>query len=117
VIGNFPVWINGLPETVAHEVQINRIHYTPDLPKYSSNGLDPLLFPSDSKLKKDLSSYNIKYISLVDSLCLDKQCMRYVDSSNGVKLISFDYGHLGVEGALYISRNVVGPNIVNLVKK
>lgn len=115
VIGEFIVWNGSLPNLIGKEILINSLSNVEDLPKYSFNGLDKQLFSTEQILKKDFKKLNIQYISIVDELCNKEGCIRYVDTDNGKKLISIDYGHLGVDGSQYISDNIVGPRVIKIL--
>jgi len=116
VIGEFVVWDGSLPSLVSKEILIKSLTNVDDLPKYSFIGLDKLLFSTEQILKKDFKKLNIQYISIVDDLCNEEGCIRYGDTENGKKLIAIDYGHLGVDGSQYISDNIVGPRVIEILK-
>jgi hypothetical protein len=47
-----------------------------------------------------LNKSRFKYISLVEYLCEEKACLAFLDDGNP---ITFDYGHLTIEGSKYIT--------------
>jgi peptidoglycan/LPS O-acetylase OafA/YrhL len=117
VVGEFVVWPNGLPMSVYKEIAYKNIKSLSEIQQYSAFGLDKKLFDVDEKLKADFSAARISYISIVDGLCKNFACMRFVFSESGPKLISPDYGHLGLEASEYISNYIVGPVVLNVLNK
>jgi peptidoglycan/LPS O-acetylase OafA/YrhL len=116
VIGEFVIWTKGLPFEIAKEIQQNNMTGIGELQKYSFEGIDKKLFSIESTLKEDFNGLGIIYISVIDGLCNENGCMRYTDTSDGNKLIAVDYGHLGIDGSQFISKNIVGPKVVEILK-
>jgi peptidoglycan/LPS O-acetylase OafA/YrhL len=112
IVGQFPVWTDNLPNILLKESIANHYESAFNIPNYSSFGIDNRIFLVNDVLKNDFTSVGIKYISIVDKLCNKPACMRFVPAKNYRKLITFDYGHLGMEASSYISDNIVGPEIL-----
>ena len=116
IVGQFITWPNMLPKTIFDESISLKARDINDIPRYSSNGVDDKLLSVDNFLKADALASGTNYISIVDALCEGNVCMRYLPDSTGEKLITFDYGHLGLEASRYISQNIVGPEILKIVQ-
>ena len=104
-----------LPKIIFDETISLKARSINDLPRYSSNGVDEKLLSVDNFLKADARASGIKYISIVDALCEGNVCMRYLPDSAGERLITFDYGHLGLEASRFISQNIIGPEILKIL--
>lgn len=116
IVGQFPVWTDNLPNILLKESIANNYESVFNIPNYSSFGIDNRIFFVNDVLKNDFTAVGIKYISVVDKLCNKPACMRFVPAKNSRKLITFDYGHLGMEASSYISDNIVGPEILKSLK-
>ena len=115
IVGQFITWPNMLPKIIFDETISLKARSINDLPRYSSNGVDEKLLSVDNFLKADARASGIKYISIVDALCEGNVCMRYLPDSAGERLITFDYGHLGLEASRFISQNIIGPEILKIL--
>ena len=116
IVGQFVTWPNMLPKIIFDEAISLKARDINDIPRYSSNGVDEKLLSVDSFLKADALASGIKYVSIVDALCKANVCMRYLPDPTGEKLITFDYGHLGLEASRYISQNIIGPEILKIMQ-
>lgn len=50
------------------------------------------------------------YISLLDALCKNNECLAKVDDKNTP--LVWDYGHLSLDGSTYIAREILSKNKV-----
>ena len=59
-------------------------------------------------LKKRYNNSSIQYVSIIDTLCSSgHKCLAKVDDNNTP--LVWDYGHLTLEGSIYIAENVFKP--------
>jgi peptidoglycan/LPS O-acetylase OafA/YrhL len=112
VIGSFVIWGDTLPNVVGRESLVSGIRSVDAVPRFSRVGVDAQLLAVDQRVKDDAQAAGIGFLSLVDAMCRDGACMRYVPSSQGNRLVAFDYGHLGLEGSRYVADHHVGPKIL-----
>ena len=90
-------------------------HWTPSVPRqlylhWAETGSIAARIPMDAarrvpeidaRLRTIATSAGAAYVSLVDRLCSAEGCLTAVDGS-GTRLLSWDYGHLTTEGAVYV---------------
>ena len=116
VVGQFVVWPNGLDQVIYKEaIELDIKNYL-NFSQYSASGLHPKMFQMETKYKNDMQGLGLNYASIIDQFCDGKQCLRYVTRNHAIKLVTFDYGHLGLEASQYVSEYIVGPRIVDLIQ-
>jgi hypothetical protein len=113
VIGELPVWRPLLPEVILKE--LNRGSEIGSLPAYSFDGIDMDVFKTDARVALDLKQLAIPYVSMVHHLCDEQGCLRYAVSQRGPQLMSADYGHLSLSASQFVSDDVVGPALLDLL--
>ena len=115
VIGPLLIWPGGLP----HAVQLESFRLGNQSPEHverrSNFGLDDALFAADDALSIEVGKIGVKYVSIVQALCGETKCLRIVPSETGEKLISFDNGHLGLEGSRYLAATIIGTEILSTI--
>ena len=116
VVGQFVVWPNGLDQVIYKEAVDRGIKDVQGFSQYSNSGLDFRIFDMDKKYKKDIHYLGLKYVSIIDNFCFENKCLRFVAQNNTTKLVTFDYGHLGLEASQYVAEHIVGPQVINLLQ-
>jgi peptidoglycan/LPS O-acetylase OafA/YrhL len=116
MVGHLPVWTASLPQLVLRESVDRAYSSVSDIPDHSPLGVQEGLFAVDQKLKADLGALDIPYVSLVDRLCPQGACQRFVPTEQGRRLMSFDYGHLGLESSAYVAQQIIGPSILKALQ-
>lgn len=99
LVGPNPQWLGALPDTVLKYAWDN--DEVPP-PLYMSYGLNPVIRTVDLKMKEFVASMSVEYFSLVDLLCNPQGCQTRA-TSEPASFMSWDYGHLTTEGALYVA--------------
>lgn len=99
LIGPVPQWRPSLPILIAKELPI--------LPLKFNSGLDKTIFATNSFLKKKYGSSELKYVSLIDSLCDQTGCLSTINTDNTFNLLVLDYGHLTKSGSAYIANKLI----------
>lgn len=113
VIGQFPVWSEGLPNVIAKEIKWGSTLAT--VPNFSDKGLKDGLFELDDRMQGELQRIDVKYISVLKGLCASNSCRRYVTTDGGPQLMAVDYGHLSLFGSKYVGSQVVGPYVMRFL--
>ncbi len=108
LIGPVPHWQPELYKIMARPT--NR------LPRLSI-GLKESEWEVDGLLKSRYQqSTNIRYISLMDTLCNKKEgCLSYIGDQPIDGITTFDYGHLTSVASLYVARQALAPLIIKVV--
>ena len=93
LIGNVPHWAKGLPREVLQSVNsFDRELYMPVSKLFE-------LKDSDRQLDEFSRAHAIEFISALDLLCKEQNCLAITLTNHGPRLISFDYGHLTKAGS------------------
>jgi len=50
-------------------------------------------------------------------LCPQGACQRFVPTEQGRRLMSFDYGHLGLESSAYVAQQIIGPGVLQALQQ
>jgi peptidoglycan/LPS O-acetylase OafA/YrhL len=117
MVGHLPVWTTSLPQLVLRESVDHAYSSLADIPDHSPLGVQKGLFTVDQQLKADLGAMGIPYVSLVDRLCPQGACQRFVPTEQGRRLMSFDYGHLGLESSAYVAQQIIGPGVLQALQQ
>jgi hypothetical protein len=117
MVGHLPVWTASLPQLVLREAVDRGYAGVADIPDHSPLGVQQGLLAVDQKLKADLGTMGIPYVSLVDRLCPQGACQRFVPTDQGRRLMSFDYGHLGLESSAYVAQRIIGPEVLQALQQ
>ncbi|MBH0057977.1 acyltransferase [Pseudoalteromonas sp. SWXJZ94C] len=108
LIGPVPQWRPSLPKAIVKR------HFNP-----SERYIKDVYFVEEtlsinSILKERYSDSKINYISIIDALCNDNnKCLAKIDDKN-TPLI-WDYGHLSLEGSMYIAQTVISSKIKKIL--
>jgi peptidoglycan/LPS O-acetylase OafA/YrhL len=102
VLGQVPTFSMGLPKVVGRFLQS-----TNNTPDRISLGINPASIEMNHAMNVDLGKSNF-YYSMHDLLCNKDGCMTFVNDKRDVaSLIYFDYGHLSLAGADYVSDKLI----------
>jgi len=99
LVGPVPQWRPSLPVIVARNLKAKR--------DYVGEGLDPKVLDTDGKLHAVYATSNVRYVSIIDSLCRLNECRAKVPSYDGFDLIALDYGHLTPAGSDFVAKQVL----------
>ncbi|WP_273763908.1 acyltransferase family protein [Aeromonas hydrophila] len=100
IIGPVPQWKLTLPKIIALR------HFDKNEISFSDKALDNDVLATDRIMKKlTFNDPDVTYISVIDTLCQKEQCLAKIDYDNTP--LSWDYGHLTLEGSNYIVSNVI----------
>ncbi len=101
LIGNVPHWAKSLPREVLQSVNsFDRELYLP-VSKFSE------LKDSDHQLDVFAREQAIEFISALNLLCTNQECLAITMSGEGPRLTSFDYGHLTKAGSETLIQDIV----------
>lgn len=104
IIGPVPQWLPTLPQVIAGR------HFDKSEISFFDSALDTSLLADDSELKK-IQLNNVSVISILDKLCKKEVCLAKVDDKNTP--LVWDYGHLTLEGSVFIVKNILYYEIKN----
>jgi peptidoglycan/LPS O-acetylase OafA/YrhL len=96
VVGNVPQWEPTLPEVLA---RTNK-KLQPDL-RINTPLLNELRL-IDNALQTSAKVNHVKYISPINLLCNEKECLAVVTDGDTLEPIAYDYGHLTKGGAILL---------------
>jgi peptidoglycan/LPS O-acetylase OafA/YrhL len=100
IIGPLPQWLPSLPK-----IYVKR--HLGQLSIEDESFVNSLVKSNDYMIKLNNNNNNFTYINILSELCSNlhetPRCLVRVDDD----LLSFDYGHLTVEGSKYISKNFI----------
>lgn len=99
LIGNVPNWSKGLPREVLQSSRtLNNTLYVP-----VQKSVFTRLKDSDKRLQTFADQQGIEFVSVLDLLCKEQECLAITVTDNGPRLTAFDSSHLTAAG----SENVV----------
>lgn len=104
LIGAVPQWRPSLPKIIAEK------YMNQDVLRIKDDSFVERLFLINSWLSTEYGiNSDVEYISILDSLCNEDGCIAKVDNSNTP--LVWDYGHLSLEGSVFVAKNVIYENI------
>jgi peptidoglycan/LPS O-acetylase OafA/YrhL len=100
IIGPFPQWKIALPNIISLR------HFDENEISFNDKAID-LEIINTNRLMRDFNydDSNVTYVSIIDSLCKNDKCLTKVDGKNTP--LSWDYGHLTLEGSDYVVSKVI----------
>jgi peptidoglycan/LPS O-acetylase OafA/YrhL len=110
LLGPVPQWQLPLHAILAR-------HFWPNSPARLNKWLRSDLFETDRVLKQRYEgSSELRYVSLIDSLCNADGCLTYIGPDPREDIVSFDYGHLTLSSSRYLAEHVITPAIMGLLR-
>jgi peptidoglycan/LPS O-acetylase OafA/YrhL len=110
VVGPSPMWDPTLPRVYAK-------HHMQDHADYVSTGLYLDAFDTDRQLAARIATLpKVRYVSLMQHLCRDHECLGRVPGEGPIDLMAIDYGHLSPKGSSYIGRTIWKDLLGTLIK-
>jgi len=113
IIGPVPQWQVDLPRVIVRSYWESKTKYTND-PNFERS-----LISVDSNMKKQVALANngrIIYISILDGLCDEKgNCLSILDDK--MTPLAFDYGHLTIEGSIFVTDMILEPYLREALNK
>lgn len=103
LIGQIPTWDDSLP----HSLLRNYLTKGMTIPTYTKLGVNEQSLKMGEKLSQLKLNKSVHYISLKDFLCTDKGCRTLVGDDIKNDLIVYDYGHLTISGAKFVTNNLL----------
>ncbi|MES2992870.1 MAG: acyltransferase family protein [Pseudomonadota bacterium] len=102
LVGPSPQWLPSLPLRYA-QVQDTR-------PRYLADGLDAAILRTNARLRATYPpGGEVRFVSLIDALCNPQGCLAMTDSSEALRLLVRDYGHLTPAGSETVARLLFVP--------
>lgn len=100
IVGPFPQWKIALSKIISLR------HFDEKEVSFNDKAID-LNILNTNRLMRDFnhSNSNVTYVSIIDSLCKNNKCLAKVDDNNTP--LSWDYGHLTLEGSEYVVSKVI----------
>lgn len=111
IIGDIPNWQVSLP----HAMNFNFLRHDLPVPQRTYTYVVKESLEMDSILRPKNKNLGVEYISLKDTLCNEQGCLTNVGTKFPEDLIVMDYGHLTKKGASYLSENLLGKRIIELM--
>ena len=105
LVGQMPTWDDRLSSILARRFLMEGA----EIPTRTFEGLDKRSFAWDQRLRAKRYDPRVTYVSLKDALCDGAGCMTIVGPKLDKDLIVFDYGHLSLSGATYVTDKVIKP--------
>ena len=97
--GPTPRWTPALPVIVAYRLW-------EDTPKKTKLGLDANILDLDRHLTENFpQSKEVRYVSIIDSLCDSTGCTIYLGDDKKTGITSIDFGHLSFIASIYFVKN------------
>ncbi|MEL0633114.1 acyltransferase family protein [Pseudoalteromonas carrageenovora] len=104
--GPVPQWRPSLPKAIVKRHFDTQKKYIKDI--YFVKAANEV----NNILSQRYKHTQIHFVSIIDSLCReDGKCLAKVDNDNTP--LVWDYGHLSLEGSLYIAENIFKPVLIN----
>lgn len=107
LVGPIPQWEPSLPNTIAKR------HFDKGNKSISDASFVSKVFDINNKLHSEYDQTDIKHVSLVDYLCDEQNCLAKVDDENTP--LVWDYGHLSLEGSVYVANRIIRNEIKDYV--
>lgn len=93
LVGNVPHWPKGLPRVVLQSDHSLLKELYVKMPMFAA------LTASDYQLAAFARQQDIHFVSALDLLCKNDNCLAITETTQGPKLTAFDYGHLTKAGS------------------
>jgi len=105
IVGPVPQWEPSLPNVIANK------YWDKDIQTIEKRSVNQSILTLDKKLRKyNFNSDKVKYISLIEGLCIEKECLVKVPLSE--ELLVWDYGHLTSLGSVFIVNKFLIPELI-----
>jgi len=102
VLGPAPEWNDAMPRLVYKAWKDSQPR---SIPERLTSGMKPEVREVDMRLQEMFSSEQVRYVSVLQILCRQDGCLTHVPgTSRG--LLTWDYGHLTTEGAVFVSQHL-----------
>jgi peptidoglycan/LPS O-acetylase OafA/YrhL len=101
ILGILPLWPAGLPQLLG--IESSR---SDEIPNKSNKGLYHGIFKIDSALQESAKKCKVQFTSILDVMCSEKKCARYVDSEGKRMALTYDSAHLSTAGASFIAKRI-----------
>lgn len=100
ILGPVPQWKIALSKIIALR------HFDANETSFNDKAIDVDIL-NTNRLMRNLNydDSRVRYVSIIDSLCKDDKCLAKVDGNNTP--LSWDYGHLTLEGSEYVVSKVI----------
>lgn len=103
VLGPAPHWKAALPKLLYNAWKHSFPH---KIPERLAIGMKPDAKEVDEQLKEMLRSEHIFYVSVLKLMCEEDGCRTHVPGRPS-ELLTWDYGHLTTEGAVFVSKHLL----------
>ena len=107
LVGHIPTWDDTLPHILSRRF----IAKNKTIPGRTYEGVNQTSLEWDARLSSIGNVDGVYYLSLKDLLCNVDGCLTSVGPNLSKDLIVFDYGHLTINGAKFISENLIAKYI------
>jgi peptidoglycan/LPS O-acetylase OafA/YrhL len=111
VVGQIPIWIPSLPETLAQNFVRNNL----TIPQRTFKGIDHGSLQMDTKMRGIEFPTGVVYLSLKDLLCDETGCLTAVGPNLEEDLTVWDYGHLTPAASSFVTRSMIAPALAGMV--
>jgi hypothetical protein len=108
VLGPPAAWAGGLPGAVFRYYRLHSYLHDPVrqlIPVRSSFAVSEAWHANQQRLRNEVLSWGVEYISAWDAMCDGEQCLTRV-GDKGEQLIVFDHAHLTHSGAIYLAEAI-----------
>ncbi len=101
VVGTLPQWRPSLPDFVVNQMHGGGLESVPQMVETSL--LDQLR-NADELVREITEANGGRFVSMLDGLCEGSRCRAIVTAGGKPHLVTWDYGHLTLEGSRYDAR-------------
>jgi peptidoglycan/LPS O-acetylase OafA/YrhL len=112
VIGQIPTWEKALPDILMEKFVLKNL----PVPERTFEGVVVESLAFDDVMRSLKYPEGTTYVSLRDVLCDEAGCLTHVGPSLATDITVWDYGHLTVSGAVYVTRKAFEPVFQTLVR-
>ncbi|MDT0582638.1 acyltransferase family protein [Brumicola blandensis] len=109
LVGPTPQWNVSLTKLIAKK------YFSPSIKRIDDPTFDESTLINGANLHAKYRDKNIIFVSLTDYLCNQQGCLVKIDNQNTP--IIYDYGHLTAKGSIFVSTNIIGPVLLELLDK
>ena len=108
-IGPAPNWKGGLPQQMYDSWAHGRPFHV--VPERLATGLEPRAAIDDGKLRADLDTRGVTYVSVIDFFCDERGCLTHTPEGP-THLVTWDYGHLTTDGATLVAQKLAADRVL-----
>ena len=107
IVGQIPLWFPSLPVQLSDRY----IRNNQPIPERTFLGVDTESLKIDASMRALSYPKNVTYLSVKDALCDKSGCLTKVGPNLEKDIIVWDYGHLTIAGAKFLTHALIEPEL------